>query len=217
MRLTFGQCLFDSGTREVSRDGRPAAISPKAFQLLEILIERRPNAVSKEQLHDLLWPKTFVTDANLPNLVAELRAGLGDDARRPRIIRTVPRFGYAFSGAAGPEPVKGAPASTDVVFKLLWADREIALQEGENILGRERDAAAWIDVYSVSRHHARIVVCGESATLEDLGSKNGTFLNDEAVTKPCPISDGDRLRIGTVEMTVRRYVGGASTQSARSQ
>jgi DNA-binding winged helix-turn-helix (wHTH) protein len=217
MRLTFGRCLFDSGTREVSRDGRPVAISPKAFQLLEILIERRPNAVSKEQLHELLWPKTFVTDANLPNLVAELRSGLGDDARRPRIIRTVPRFGYAFSGEAGPEPGQGAPAPEHVVFRLLWADREIALREGENILGRERDAAGWIDVYSVSRRHARIVVSGETATLEDLGSKNGTFLQGEAITKPCPLSDGDRLRIGTVEMTVRRYVGGVSTQSVRSQ
>src|SRR5512141_1300658 len=104
MRLTIGRCLFDSGSREVSRDGRSVAISPKAFQLLDFLIGRRPNAVSKEQLHELLWPNTFVSDANLSNLVAELRASLGDEARNPRVIRTVPRFGYAFCGEAVPVP-----------------------------------------------------------------------------------------------------------------
>ena len=214
MRLTFGDCVFDSGTREISRGGRTAPISPKALRLLEILVERRPNAVSKEQLHELLWPSTFVTDANLPNLIAELRAALGDDAQKPRIVRTVPRFGYAFCAEAAPVPSgPGRPA----VFKLLWADREIALQEGENILGREREAAAWIDVHSVSRHHARIVVSGDRATLEDLRSKNGTFLKGEAVTKPRALSDGDRVRIGTVEMTFRRYAGAVSTQSVRSR
>jgi DNA-binding winged helix-turn-helix (wHTH) protein len=212
MRLTFGRCLFDSGAREVSRDTRPVAISPKAFQLLEILIDRRPNAVSKDQLRELLWPNAFVSDANLPNLVAELRAVLLDEARNPRVIRTVQRFGYAFCAEAVPsEP--GRPAA----FKLIWADRAIALREGENLLGREPDVAVWIDVYSVSRRHARIVVSGDRATLEDLGSKNGTFLKGEAVTRPAALSDGDRLRIGTVEMTVRRYAGAVSTQSVRSQ
>jgi hypothetical protein len=190
------------------------AISPKAFQLLEILIGRRPNAVSKEQLHELLWPNVFVSDANLPNLVAELRAGLGDEARNPRVIRTVQRFGYAFCAEAVPvpsEPVRPA------AFRLIWADRAIALREGENLLGREPDVAVWIDVYSVSRRHARIVVSGDRATLEDLGSKNGTFLEGEAVTRPAALSDGDRLRIGTVEMTVRRYAGAVSTQSARGR
>ncbi len=214
MRLTIGRCLFDSGAREVSRDGRPVAISPKAFQLLDLLIGRRPNAVSKEQLHEVLWPDTFVSDANLPNLVAELRASLGDEARNPRVIRTVPRFGYAFCGEAVPVPSEpGRPAG----FKLTWSGRAIALREGENILGREPDAAVWLDVGSVSRRHARIVVSGDSATLEDLGSKNGTFRKGKAVTRPAALADGDRLRIGTVEMTLRYYAGAVSTQGVRSR
>lgn len=214
MRLTFGRCLFDSGAREVSRDGRPVAISPKAFKLLEILIGRRPNAISKEELHELLWPNAFVSDANLPNLVAELRADLGDEARNSRVFRSVQRFGYAFCAEAVPVPSEaGRPAA----FKLVWADRAIALREGENLLDREPDAAVWIDVHSVSRRHARIVVSGDRATLEDLESKNGTFLKGEAVTRPTALSDGDRLRIGTVEMTVRRHAGAVSTQSVRSE
>jgi DNA-binding winged helix-turn-helix (wHTH) protein len=216
MRVRCGECVFDSGARQVFRTGKPIHVSPKAFQLLEILIDRRPNAVSKEELHQLLWPNTFVSDANLPNLVAELRGHLGDDARVPRIIRTVQRFGYAFSGEAAIEAAVEEPASRDVVFKIVWADREFALKEGENILGRERDAAVWIDVYSISRRHARIVVSGDRALLEDLGSKNGTLLEGQTVTEPRSLSDGDRLRIGSVEMTVRRYLGGKSTESLRS-
>ncbi|HEY6928929.1 MAG TPA: FHA domain-containing protein [Thermoanaerobaculia bacterium] len=216
MRLSFGECVMDLGTREVFRSGSPATISPKAFQLLEVLIDRHPNAVSKQDLHGLLWPDTFVSDANLPNLVRELRAALRDDAKEPRLIRTVPKFGYAFAGEVVPE---GSPRllPSELVYKLIWKDREIALAEGENILGREREAAAWIDVHSVSRHHARIVVSGDTATIEDLGSKNGTFLAGESVVRPRALRDGDRIRIGTVEMIFRRYVGGISTESVRSR
>ena len=100
MQLAFAGCVFDSGTRQVTgRGGGVVPISPKAFQLLEALILARPKAVSKEDLHALLWPKTFVEDANLPNLVAELRAQLGDSSKNPQIIRTVQRFGYAFVAA----------------------------------------------------------------------------------------------------------------------
>ncbi len=126
------------------------------------------------------------------------------------------RFGYAFSGEVESEPEAASPASSNVVFKLVWGEREILLQEGENILGRDRDAIAWIEVHSVSRRHARIVISGSRATLEDLESKNGTFLQGRAVTEPSVLSDGDRVRIGTVEMTLRRYVGGVSTESTRS-
>src|SRR5262249_40279622 len=152
-------------------------LAPKAFQLLEALIQARPKALSKSQLHEALWPDTFVADANLANLVADLREALGDDAKSPQIIRTVQRFGYAFQAEASPVPEPGDLTAS--VFRLIFGDREIALVEGGNILGRDRDAVAWIDVYSVSRHHAKIVVSGEHATLEDLGSKNGSFIRGE--------------------------------------
>jgi len=204
---------LDFGTREILRGKEPVPVSPKAFALLELLVERRPNAISKDEIHRALWPDSFVADGNLANLVTELRDALGDDSRT--IIRTVQRFGYAFSGEAEPAATSVRPMETDVVFKLLWADREIALQPGENILGREREAVAWIDVHSVSRRHARIVVSGDGATLEDLGSKNGTFIDGQAVDKPSPLHDGAQIRIGTVVLVLRRYVGGVSTESTR--
>jgi DNA-binding winged helix-turn-helix (wHTH) protein len=216
MRLRCGDCLMDFGTRELHRGSERVAVSPKAFSLLELLAVRRPNAVSKEEIHRQLWPESFVADGNLANLVAELRDALGEDARNPRIIRTVQRFGYAFSGDAEAETEAARPGPSNVVFKLVWGDREILLQEGENILGREREAIAWIDVHSVSRRHARIAIAGDRAMLEDLGSKNGTFLQGQAVTQPSALNDGDRVKIGTVEMILRRYVGGVSTESTRN-
>ena len=215
MRLHCGNCQLDFGTRELRRGSERVPVSPKAFALLELLALRRPNAVSKEEIHRHLWPDSFVADGNLANLVAELRDALGEDARNPQFIRTVQRFGYAFSGDAEPEIEAARPSPSNAVFKLLWGDREILLQDGENVLGREREASAWIDVHSVSRRHARIVVAGGKAMLEDLGSKNGTFLEGRDVSSPTVLDDGARIRIGTVEMTLRRYVGGVSTESVR--
>src|SRR4029450_2462511 len=172
MRVAFGDCVFDSGTREVFRNRRSVSLSPKAFRLLEILIGERPRAPSKENLHELLWPGVFVADANPLNLVADLRAALGDDAKTPSLVRTVPRFGYAFLPEVR-ETGTGKDGRRRSGFKLLWQDREIALAEGENGLGRDEESVAWIDVYSVSRHHARIVVAGEAATLAAPGRRQG--------------------------------------------
>ena len=214
MRLRFADCVFDSETRELLRGGRPVPLPPKVFQLLEALISERPKALSKAALHERLWPDTFVSDANLANLVADLRLALGDDAKTPRIVRTIQRFGYAFQADAVSDSDGFGRAPS--VFRLIWGDREISLSEGENILGRDRDAVVWVDVYSVSRQHARITVSGEEATLEDLGSKNGTFLRGKEVNGPQPVRDGDEIRIGTVTLTLRRFTG-VSTQTAHSQ
>ena len=217
MRLGFDDCVFDGDTREFFRGGTAVHLPVKTFRLLELLLESRPRAIPKEKLMEALWPGVFVAEGNLARLVAELREAIGDDAHEPRFLRTIHGFGYAFAAEVERGISSLGPAAADSVFRLLWRDREIALRDGENILGREREAAAWIDVHSVSRHHARIVVSGDADRVEDLGSKNGTFLNGKSVTSPRLLADGDRVRIGTVEMTFRRYVGGISTESVRSR
>jgi DNA-binding winged helix-turn-helix (wHTH) protein len=212
VRVFFGEDFsFDSDTREVRRSGRPVAISPKAFALLQVLIERRPKAVSKEELHRLLWPDAFVSDANLPNLVGALRAALDDPADAPRIIRTVPRFGYAFESEARTEaPDPRLP----VAFRLVWGNREIDLRRGENLFGRDEACVLWIDDPLVSRRHARIVTNSAGATLEDLGSRNGTFLRGVRISSATPLADGDLITIGPASMIFRvlRHLG--STESA---
>ena len=161
-------------------------------------IDRRP--CQSWTLQERLWPDTFVVEKNLVNLVAEIRAALGDDATHPRFVRTVPRFGYAFREAAA------AMAETQVTdpsvrFRLRWPDGRAALREGEHVLGRDPDLELFIDATSVSRRHAVIRVSGGEATIQDLGSKNGTFVADRSATAPMPLADGDVIRLGSVELT----------------
>lgn len=150
-------------------------LSPKAFELLRVLVENRPRALAKNELHGHLWPATFVSEVNLATLIAEIRDALGDDARKPRFIRTAHRFGYAFCASVSETPPE---TRTDVAaFCWLIKDRRrVPLRPGENILGREPDEGIQLDSPTVSRRHARIVIGAGSATLEDLDSKNGTFL-----------------------------------------
>jgi DNA-binding winged helix-turn-helix (wHTH) protein len=214
MTFRFGSFTLDSGSRALLRDGRPVALSPKAFKLLQVLLESRPRAIPKAELHQRLWPDTVVSEVNLPTLIAEIRAAIGDGARAPEFIRTVYGYGYAFFGTVIALSRDGTPtAGIDQIFRLLWGQREIALLEGENVLGRGSDSLVWIDAQSVSRRHARLMVAPGLATLEDLGSKNGTFVNGIRLTAPIALRDGDELRIGNVPMTLKIHAKPGSTET----
>ena len=215
MRLTFGECVFDSGTRELTRGGGTVHVSPKAFRLLELLLKSRPRALSKSELKDAIWPKTFVLETNLANLAAELRAALGEKGRRSRFIRTVHGFGYAFSGEAVEEDPKDRHRGPSGVA-LLADERTFVLADGENVLGRDPAAEVFLDDTAVSRRHARITVSGSQATLEDLDSKNGTFLGGKPVTAPTLLRDADAILLGSVLLTVRLAGPGRSTRTLRS-
>jgi DNA-binding winged helix-turn-helix (wHTH) protein len=203
MHVVFGECEFDSGRRLVTRHGRVMPLSPKAFQLLELLLDRRPEAVAKKELIEHLWPETFVSDASLHNLVAEVRAVVGDAPRTARFIRTVPRYGYAFHGDArlvSSDKASGGAASG---ARLVLGPREWFLCEGTNLVGRDRDCLVRIDSTTVSRHHVRIGLTNGEATAEDLGSKNGTLVNGQPVATPVPLKDGDQIQVGSVTLTFR--------------
>jgi DNA-binding winged helix-turn-helix (wHTH) protein len=212
--IRFGDYVLATEARELRRGDGPVALTPKAFQLLELLLEKRPRAVSKAQIHERLWPSTFVSEVNLASLAFEIRAAIGDDARHPRYIRTVRGFGYAFCGEASAATVAG-PAASGVVCRLFWGDREVALRPGENILGRSPAVAVWVDSTTVSRHHARIIVTGAEAALEDLGSKNGTTLNGRRVEAPTTLADRDEIRLGSVRILFRVVGEAGSTATGR--
>lgn len=120
MRLLFGDCTFDSDSRTLTRDGESVRVTGKAFQLLELLLAARPNPIEKTELFAKLWPDTFVSEANLAGLVKEIRAAIGDDARAPRFVRTVHRFGYAFSGTVTETPER---STIDSIAVLPFANR----------------------------------------------------------------------------------------------
>ena len=204
MKVAFGRFTFDSETRELLEGGRRLHVSPKAFDLLHMLLERRPRVVSKLELHDRVWAGAFVGDANISVAVAEVRQALGDDSRQGRLIRTVHRVGYAFSGEAVDVSVQsgaGAPYSRSW---LSWSDRTFQLSEGENIVGRDPRCQVWVDASGVSRRHARISIAGDEVTVEDLGSSNGTFVGGKKVGAR-RLADGDVLELGSATLTFRSW------------
>lgn len=212
MRVAFGDCTFDGETRELFRKERPVHVSPKAFRLLELLLEGRPRALSKAEIHEKIWPDAFVSEATLASLVAEIREAIGEDGKDARYIRTVHGFGYSFAGAAADAP-REAPAAGGSSWRLIWDDRVIALPEGETILGRDPLAGIRIPSESVSRRHARVVISGGTATMEDLGSKNGTYLGEERIGGPKALAHGDSIRLGSVKLIVRVVCEDKSTKT----
>jgi DNA-binding winged helix-turn-helix (wHTH) protein len=208
--IRFAQFTFDADTRQLIESGKVIHLSPKAFELLLILIENRPKAVSKADLQAKLWPDAFVTEANLPGLAKEIRRALRDDPRHPRFLRTLHGFGYAFAGEADDD--SGRTGGRDDITFWIVADGQFRLAEGANILGRDPEANVWVNRPGVSRRHARVVVAGDAALLEDLGSTNGTWLRGERVTMPTPLHDGDEIRLGPVAVVFRLRRTAASTE-----
>src|SRR5215204_5138707 len=96
MRVRFAPFTLDSGRQQLFADGRDVALSPKAFEVLQLLIEHRPDVVDKQTIATRVWPDTHVSDASLTVVVAEIRRALGDGPEAPRFIRTAHRRGYAF-------------------------------------------------------------------------------------------------------------------------
>ena len=204
VKLQFDGWVFDADARQLLHGSEAVRLSPKAFELLGVLIARRPNALAKAQLKDLLWPETFVSDENLPSLVSEIRNALGDDPRGSRYARTVQRFGYAFCASVEADGRPAASPPGEPSFRLILTTREIVLPDGESVLGRSRDVAVWLDSSSVSRRHARIVVAAGQATIEDLDSKNGTRVQGTRIAGKTPLADGDEIRVGVVRLLLRR-------------
>jgi DNA-binding winged helix-turn-helix (wHTH) protein len=215
MRVTFGECVFDRSRRQLMRQGSPVHAGRKLLLLLELLLDAAPRAVTKDEIHKSLWPGTFVSEATLTSLVAELRHAIGDDARAPRLVRTIHGYGYGFVGEFAAE----APAARDDhdrrSFRIILGDREIALTRGAHILGRAQDAAVYVDDTGASRQHARITIDGQGATIVDLGSKNGTIVNGKPIDGSATLADGSLIVLGATAMRFRIFEASSTTETVK--
>ena len=212
--VSFGSFVLDLDTRELRRGSESVPLSPKAYQLLEVLVVNGPKALSKSALQERLWPDTFVLDKNLVNLVAEIREALGDNATDPRFVRTVPKFGYAFRHSTSPGSAAGTGMRATVArFRLVWLGGRAALTDGEYVLGRDPDLELFLDAHDVSRRHARITIAGNDARIEDLDSRNGTFVSERRVDSSTPLVDGASIRVGSVRLTFTRVQNRGSTET----
>jgi DNA-binding winged helix-turn-helix (wHTH) protein len=221
VRVRFADFTLDSATRQLLHRGTAEIrLSPKAFDLLAALIEERPRVVDKADLHRRIWPDTHVVDANLNVLVAEIRRALDDSRHDAKFIRTVHAIGYAFCGEVVELADRSSPRKASPVrCWLLWNERVIVLEDGDNTIGRDPQCTVWLDASGVSRRHARIrVVRGDDAVvLQDLGSKNGTLVQNSPITGQVRLTDGAVIEIGSVQLTLRVWADGKSTETERIQ
>ena len=194
--MRFDGFEFDPVTRRVRCEGVDIHLTPKAFELLAALLDGAPRVVSKRELHARLWPGGAVADATLVALIKQLRAALDDRDRAAPLIRTVHRVGYALEIPL----TRREPAMPSVAARwLTLGQRRLSLVTGENIVGRDEAASVRLDDPMVSRRHARILVSGSGALIEDLGSKNGTFIDGQPIAAgSMPLRNGIQLAFGTV-------------------
>lgn len=191
----LGRWQVDPTACELSDNGSVIRLRPKVMDLLTAFARNPGEVLSKHCLLDMVWADVTVGDASLTVAVGELREALGDNPENPEFIETIPRRGYRLIA-----PVSRT-GSTSVYpggsrFWLTGAGLELVLRQGENLLGRASDAHIRIESPKVSRNHAKIVVDGDTAIVEDLGSKNGTFVGDTRIDGPTPLANGDQLRLG---------------------
>ncbi len=192
----LGEWLVEPKLNRLSSELGVVQLEPRAMDLLVFLARHPGEVLSRETLIDGVWQTRFVGEAVLRNTVAALRRSLRDRAADPRYIETISKRGYRLIAevvGAGPRPVEAAPG---ISVKLTWDGAEITLAAGENLIGRDEHAAVRIDSAEVSRRHARLTVTGGTATLQDLGSKNGTYRNGHRLESVEALADGDEIWIG---------------------
>ena len=92
----FGEFTLDAEQKVLLRQGKPLLLAPKVVETLLILVQNSGRIIEKEEMMARLWPDTFVEESNLTYTIVQLRKALGDDARHPRYIETIPKRGYRF-------------------------------------------------------------------------------------------------------------------------
>jgi DNA-binding winged helix-turn-helix (wHTH) protein len=195
----FGPFRLLPDQRRLERDGAAVVLTPKAFDLLVTLVRHRSRALSKGELLELVWSGASIEEGNLAQQVLLLRRALADAGD---CVATIPRHGYHFVAPvieehdANHQPI-------DSPHCLIWNDREVPLREGITLIGRAEDADLRIPLPSVSRHHARIVVRGFKATLEDLGSRHGSWRGTTRLHGAVPLVQGDEIRFGNAVVEYR--------------
>jgi DNA-binding winged helix-turn-helix (wHTH) protein len=205
----FGQFRIDPAQRLLSRGTEPLHLTPKAFDLLCMLVAAAPRVLTKTELHARVWPDTIVSDATLTGLVKELRRTLDDHDREAPLLRTVHGVGFAFCAALESE----SPQPRRIHGWLVIGERRLPVTTGAAVIGRDPDVELWIDFDTISRRHARLVASDDGVWLQDLGSKNGTRIADRPADGSVPLRDGDRIVFGRLTVTWRAQSSIAATRS----
>ena len=197
----LGEWTVCPSRNRLVRGEEETRLEPRVMDLLVHLAQRPGQVVSSERLVDEVWSCHVVARSALSRSLAVLRKALGDDARDPRYLETIAKRGYRLVAEVRPldpdaEPV---PAGCGLVVNGRW----LRLHEGVTVIGRSSAADVRLDAPGVSRRHASLTVSEAEAVIEDLASKNGTYVDARRVTEPTSLPDGARLVIGQQVLVFR--------------
>jgi DNA-binding winged helix-turn-helix (wHTH) protein len=212
MRVRFAEYSLDTDARQLFQGTSEIHLSPKAFELLKLLVENRPRAMSKAELFEKVWPGVFVSDASLARAISEIRDAIGEHSRTDGFLQTVHGFGYRFASTNVVDTTRDTPPKPAVCW-LLGKNLEFRLPDGEHLVGREPGVSVRLDSPKVSRHHARVVVDARELSIEDLGSKNGTFVGGARITERTRLSPGDIIQIGPITLVFKIVPGPGPTET----
>ncbi len=115
----FGEFTLDADQKVLLRQGKPLLLAPKVLETLLTLVQNSGRIIEKEELMTRLWPDTFVEESNLTYTIVQLRKTLGDDARHPRYIETIPKRGYRFIVDVEEQQIRSSELITESLLPRL--------------------------------------------------------------------------------------------------
>jgi DNA-binding winged helix-turn-helix (wHTH) protein len=214
--IRFGDFELDVDGYQLTRAGARIKLEKLPMDLLVLLATRAGTLVSREEIHASVWGTgVFVErDAAINTAIRKLRQALNDTPGKPTFIETIVGKGYRFAAPSRPPAQSGSHFAAQSGYVLKHGDRQFDLREGENLLGRDPQAQVYLDHPSVSRRHARILIQHGTARLEDLASRNGTFVDGCRLTGSLDLHRGAILSLGPLTLTFLIRSAPASTQPA---
>lgn len=200
MTFTFGPFSLIPGQRELLKNGAAIKLPPKAFDVLVLLVEKRPKLVTKKELIAHVWQLEFVDDASITNVISHVRKALGDTPEAETYIRTVQRHGYAFKAPVTEHKTEQTKTTR---FWLTRDGERFPLRNGETTVGRDPSSHIWFESLKVTWRHARVTVEGDTASIEDLGSTNGTYVGGKRINNRTTLRDGHVITVGDITLSFR--------------
>ena len=201
--FNFGEFELDVAAFSLRRAGERLKLEKIPMEVLILLVSHRGALVGRKDIRQSLWgPRVFIEhDSAINTAIRKIRHALDDDADMPRFVETVVGKGYRFIAAVGRRSPPDSRAPVFHSHSVLRGKREFVLESGDNLLGRDPGAQVCVDHPSVSRRHARIVLRSGRATLEDLKSRNGTFVNGLRLDAPTELGHGAVIGLGPITLT----------------
>jgi TolB-like protein/Flp pilus assembly protein TadD len=187
----FDDVVVDRRSYRVLKGGQVVPLGPRAFDLLWDLLDNAGRVVGKEELFERVWRGVAVTDNALTRAVKELRDAIGDDARAPRYVETIPRRGYRFVA-----PVRtGAPPSKIVLAVLPFADLS---QEPEDYFCDGLTEELITQIAQIDTDHLGVIARTSAMAYKDTTktiSEVGRELGVAYVLEGSARREGDRVRV----------------------